>query len=322
MRARHGFGGITEWVGPIGTLYLVKVQRQLPDPQSAFIPARDAPQHWITGRETRWPIAAAAASLVGASSLDDASGAIRLDSAARKGGGGRQLNTEEAVRRVKLIVDLLLKDVRAAVTVHVTMETFNETIPAALRNKSADPAYTFNAVQEAMALKLALDVARIFDVTEGGQHPVEEQDKASVPVLAALLAREDVKGVLVEEARHWTPIIAEEQMAACRHAVAEFIRAAQSIRAEGTEEREAFVRIRQFRTRRLAHNLIDKPPDALPLYSDLTLLTGLAMKAVKLGALAINGNNIDPQMWIDRDHDGAEKFCRCLVAGAAEARTG
>jgi len=93
-----------------------------------------------------------------------------------------------------------------------------------VRNTSADPAYTFNAVQQAMALKLALDLARIFDVTENGRYPAEEQDKASIPVLAAL---------------------------------------------------------------------------------------------------AINGTDIDPQVWIDRDWDRTLRFCRCLVAGAAaETRVG
>jgi hypothetical protein len=82
-----------------------------------------------------------------------------------------------------------------------------------VRNTSADPAYTFNAVQQAMALKLALDLARIFDVTENGRYPAEEQDKASIPVLAAL---------------------------------------------------------------------------------------------------AINGTDIDPQVWIDRDRDRTLRFCRCL----------
>ena len=96
------------------------------------------------------------------------------------------MHAEEAVRRVKLIVNLLLDDVRMAVTVHVTMETFNGTVPAALRNTTADPAYTFNAIQDAPASKVAMDVARIFDVTENGQYPAEEQDKASIPVLAAL----------------------------------------------------------------------------------------------------------------------------------------
>ena len=126
------------------------------------------------------------------------------------------MHTEEAVRRVKLIVDLLLDDVRMAVTVYVTMETFNETVPAALRNTSADPAYTFNAIQDAPASKVAMDVARIFDLTENGRYPAEEQDKASIPVLAAL---------------------------------------------------------------------------------------------------GINGTDIDPQVWIDRDQDRALRFCRCLIAG-------
>ena len=133
------------------------------------------------------------------------------------------MHTEEAVRRTKLIVNLLLDDVRMAVTTHVTMQTLNETIPA-LGDQPTDPAYTVKAIQDALALKVAMDAARIFDVTENGQYPAEEQDKASIPVLAAL---------------------------------------------------------------------------------------------------GINGTDIDPQVWIDRDRDRTLRFCRCLVAGAAaETRVG
>ncbi|MCA3639364.1 MAG: hypothetical protein INF13_11135 [Methylobacterium sp.] len=127
----------------------------------------------------------------------------------------KAVHAEEAVRRVKLIVNLLLDDVRMAVTAHVTMETLNDTIPA-LGDQPTDPAYTVKAIQDAPASKVAMNVARIFDVTENGRYPAEEQDKASIPVLAAL---------------------------------------------------------------------------------------------------AINGTDIDPQVWIDRDRDRTLRFCRCLIAG-------
>lgn len=225
------------------------------------------------------------------------------------------MNTDEAVRRVKLIVEALLADVGAAVTTHVTMETLNETIPAALGNQPANPAYTFNAIQGALTQKVAMDIARIFDVTEGGRFLVEEQDKASIPVLAALFARDDVKGALLEAARHWTPAAEKEQMAACRRAVAGFIRIAQLFQTGGTKEREAFGRIREYRTKRLAHYLFDKQPNVLPFYRDLALLISVATKAVKLAALAVNGNIIDPRMWIDHDRDEAKQFCLTFIAG-------
>ncbi|MCA3636567.1 MAG: hypothetical protein INF18_12710, partial [Methylobacterium sp.] len=58
----------------------------------------------------------------------------------------KAVHAEEAVRRVKLIVNLLLDDVRMAVTAHVTMETLNDTIPA-LGDQPTDPAYTVKAIQ-------------------------------------------------------------------------------------------------------------------------------------------------------------------------------
>ena len=43
------------------------------------------------------------------------------------------------------------------------------------------------AVQNSLALKLAMDLARILNLLEGSRYPPEEQDKACIPVLAALL---------------------------------------------------------------------------------------------------------------------------------------
>ena len=55
----------------------------------------------------------------------------------------------------------------------------------------------------------------------------------------------------------------------------------------------ALERLRSFRTKRLAHALFDKEPDAYPRHSDLTLLLEIAKEAAALSSLAVEGLNTD-----------------------------
>ena len=56
----------------------------------------------------------------------------------------------------------------------------------------------------ALSLKLAMDLARIFDLSVGKYaYPAEAQGKASIPVLAALLTRPDVQDGLLQDAAKW-----------------------------------------------------------------------------------------------------------------------
>ena len=115
------------------------------------------------------------------------------------------MDTEEALRRVRRIAPILSDDVRTAVRSHAVLEAANDTIPRGVKNHEF--AATFNAIQNALGLKLALELARIFDLSKRG--PPQEQDKASVPVLAALLGRADVQLGLEREAEsNWFPGVA------------------------------------------------------------------------------------------------------------------
>jgi hypothetical protein len=97
-------------------------------------------------------------------------------------------------------------------------------------------------IQNSLAIRLTLDVAKVFDV--GLSRPLDDQDKASIPILAHYLARSDVRYHLLERARAWTPHYPEQGAAALE-------------------------RVRGLRHRRLAHSLFDKEPDPLPRYNDL-----------------------------------------------------
>lgn len=113
------------------------------------------------------------------------------------------METGEAVRRVRAIIKMLRTDVRTAIHSHEVMEGLNEVVPKGLTGVRSTYVDAYGAFQNALALKLAMDIARIFDVTANSRYPIEEQDKASFPVLTALLAREDVQMYFINEAAHW-----------------------------------------------------------------------------------------------------------------------
>jgi hypothetical protein len=118
------------------------------------------------------------------------------------------MNTEEALRRVRLIAPMLRDEVRTAILSRAILEAANDAIPKGLGGVHTEFAATFNAVQNALALKLALELARIFDLS-ANRHPSEEQDKASIPVLAALVGRADVQAGLERDAeKTWFPGVA------------------------------------------------------------------------------------------------------------------
>jgi hypothetical protein len=103
----------------------------------------------------------------------------------------------------------------------------------------------------------------------------------------------------------------------CRRAIADFLTVAE--RLDDSEERAALVRIRQFRTQRLAHSLFDNEPDQLPRFADLFILLGLAKEAGKHASLAIEGRNTD---FDDLAHDAradADGYYACVRDGLMRA---
>lgn len=251
------------------------------------------------------------------------------------------METEEALRRVRLIVPMLRQDVSTAVTSHAVMEAANDTIPRGLTGHHTEFVDTYHAVQNALALKLTMDIARIFDLSDTRRFPAERQDKASIPVLAALMGRPDVQEALEHDAARWLAgvesIGAEDDAAFddvitqleadqraedsrdCKNAIAGFLAATSTIGLDGSEEREALSRIRQVRDRRLAHSLFDKEPDNLPRYSDLYLLLGLAKNAAKHAALAVEGINTRFDNQAIDDRKNADGYSACVLDGLKRA---
>jgi hypothetical protein len=65
------------------------------------------------------------------------------------------MDTEEALRRVKLIAPMLRRDVETAILSHAVMEAANDTIPKGMASTYSDFGGTYFAVQNSLALKLA-----------------------------------------------------------------------------------------------------------------------------------------------------------------------
>jgi hypothetical protein len=254
------------------------------------------------------------------------------------------LSTQEALRRVGSIVPMLLADVQTAILSHTAMEASNNIIPPGMKGRWTEFNETYNAVQNALTLKLALDVARIFDIAATTRYPAEEQDKASVQVLAALLQRDDVRAELERAAVSWMPGFdyvgedfadlpdgisdalaemakddAKDNQASCRAAIKEFVAEAAKLKEETEEAHGALTRVREFRNKRLAHSLFDKEPDAFPLYSDLDLLLGMATVAARLAKLAVEGGNTELEEQAKRNRENAAGYAACVLDGLRRA---
>jgi hypothetical protein len=104
---------------------------------------------------------------------------------------------------------MMRKDVETADLSSLVMEAANHTIPKGLEGACTPFSNIYLAGQNALALQLAMDLARIFDLSKNKKFPPEIQDKASIPVLAALLSRSDVQEGLAQDAGEWVSSIGD-----------------------------------------------------------------------------------------------------------------
>ncbi|RVJ77295.1 hypothetical protein CN168_19955 [Sinorhizobium medicae] len=240
---------------------------------------------------------------------------------------------------------MLRHDVETAILSHEVMEAQNAIVPKGLEGQHTDFVHTYGAIQNALVLKLALDVARVFDFSL--RYPVERQDMASIPVLGMLL---DVAGVVDEltaRASSWISgiewandndgdrsaeveaaaikILGDEQTAdkeTCKSALAEFAILANRLSDPTSAEASALSRVKGFRNRRLAHSLFNKEPDAYPKYEDLTLLLDMAKMAARLSSLAVEGLHVDFADQMSRNRTNAEGYARLVLEGLKRSAQG
>ncbi|MBX9934776.1 MAG: hypothetical protein K2Y56_25235 [Methylobacterium sp.] len=224
------------------------------------------------------------------------------------------MQTEKAVERVEAIVSLLLPDIKIAIGVCETMEAANDVVAHHLSDRHIEGIEAFNVVQHSLALKLAMDLARIFDVSFG--RALDTQDKASIPILVHHLRKEEVAAELIQRARQWVPGWKDDRESdaeACRAAIDRMIERWDSM--QSGEDFECLDRIRELRTRRLAHNLVDKDPDPLPYYSDLFTLMAQATAIGTDAQFAVLGIPSGLQERVEFKREIAEVFWRSVRAG-------
>jgi hypothetical protein len=171
----------------------------------------------------------------------------------------RKLDAADALERVRLISPRLRENVETADVSSILLNAANDIIPKGLRGVYTPLERAFLGGQNASSLKLAMDLARIFDLSQGKTaYPAEEQTKASIPVLAALLTRQDVQDGLLQDAAKWIEGIKFGD--ACQKAITDFLALAQGLEVRDSEENAALARIREFRDFRLAHSCSTRSP--------------------------------------------------------------
>jgi AbiU2 len=254
------------------------------------------------------------------------------------------MDTEEALRRVRQITPMLLDNITTAVLSRAVLGAANDTIPKGLVGVDSDFVPTFTAIQNALALKLSLDLARILDLSTGKRaYPPHKQTKASIPVLAALIARADVQQCLEQAAEKWSsgvdhigtvePAPSGVREAAisaleesnrfddrdcCREAIAGFLAVAARLDEDGSDDKAALVRVRDFRNKWLAHSLFDEEPQT-PSFADLFMLLERAVEAGRHASLAVEGVNteFDDQTQLRREN--ADGYYACVLDGLKRA---
>lgn len=205
------------------------------------------------------------------------------------------LPTEEALRRTLRITSLLAQDTWYALRVRAALHAANDVIWEKDFNNPARFGDTYNVVQNSLALSVALTLARLFDISSTNRYSIEEQDKASIPVLANLMMRPDVQDAVAETARGWHPDLhrgAELGESDCRQAISTALTLYGTL-DKSTDHQEALIRLRDFRTHRLAHHLFDTPPADLPRFDDLDLLANCARDFARSAVLAVEGKDRD-----------------------------
>jgi hypothetical protein len=207
----------------------------------------------------------------------------------------KKLNGDEAMRRVQRIMPMLAKDTWHALRIRSAFSSANEEIWELDINKKTEFGDTYNVVTNALQLTTALAVARVFDASNPEKYPVEQQDKASIPVLAHLLRRSDVQEALLAKASDWrSGLGAAADQADCRAAIDRALEVYEHFEQDRGRQ-EAFDRLRKMRDARLAHHLFDKVPagDDLLAYNELFLLADTAVQFVRAAMLAVEGRDQD-----------------------------
>lgn len=191
------------------------------------------------------------------------------------------VSTEEALRRIDLIIPMLALDVRRALVSRAFLQVGNGRVIADLSGLQTQAAVGHAQSQNAHRIMLSVELARIFDVRNRSP---EKQDKASLPILSHYLGRDDVRTALTSRTSH------VERSARVAASVVSYLMRWQ--RVLGGSEQVALSRLRAFRDYEVSHSIFDKQPDR-PTYADLFRLCTLAAGLVHRAETAVDADETD-----------------------------
>lgn len=195
------------------------------------------------------------------------------------------IEVEEAMRRIDAIHPLLYADIWTATRTLRLMDSANEMLRELdFTTQQSPTSGTFNLVFNSVQIRLAFDLARIYDLTK--DQPMDKQGKASIPILAHYLDRPDVRAELLTRARARSN---DGQLGenTFTNAIERAVRIRSIMSAEPVKA--ALHTLRDFRTARLAHHLYDKLPETPPTFDQLYLLTNTATTFAEASAYAVEG---------------------------------
>ena len=193
------------------------------------------------------------------------------------------------MRRLKLMVRRINKDIEIALWTEADLESANDFIradPTRIRPGAA----AYNTISQSLTFNLAVTLSRLLDRGTLRFHP-NKRDVVSIPLMIRLLKQRRCQSALLKEAEKWTPHVQgleDIHIRSCERGIRGAIRAYgkfDSPRANRVKHQ----RLRKFRNKRLAHNLMNDAMNALPTYDDLFLLLSIAVTVVDEARLAIEG---------------------------------
>lgn len=212
----------------------------------------------------------------------------------------------EAIKIIDVIVPMIALDVRRGIEDMELLEAGNKPVTTVLRGVEVSAIRGHSPVQNALTLTLVLAMSRIFDL---GNRPIEQQNKASLPLLAHYLGRQDVEAALLSRTSRYTASVRTEQQTA----ISAFSGAWLEHQLDA-DLQDALRRLRLFRDYEVAHSLFGVVPGA-PTYEELFRIVG---NAAKLVGFAEHATGHEPSFFDDfrADRKGfSTEFWNAYVVG-------
>jgi HEPN superfamily AbiU2-like protein len=225
-----------------------------------------------------------------------------------------------ALQRIDKMLSLVLENVKIALHQEAALRTANMVVRSSVRSdRYLYGAECYHTIRNALALNLALTLSRLFD--ESGRRQVNKKNVASIPLLIRLLRQKRCRKVLAERAKGWiknSPTqLADLDAAQCERDIDAASEAYDGLRRV-PECRLARKRLKRFRNKMLAHNVMNVVIRALPEYRQLFMLMRSASMIVGHAKQAL-GDNEPLERFARERRRQAKAFWGPALTGAVAA---